>query len=397
MSIERANRLIAASTPATVALVLLVLALSIQSAHAQGGDEIHVHKQLGRSNPTVYVGEYLTFTIEIRNDAAFTITTLPLSDTYNAAVLGYYDAAPPPDSTGAGWLSWNDLTTTFGDLAPGQQIVVVVGFIAEHPEQAVVNYAEVHDAEGSGGALGGATGVSTDTESVGGSSPLDKELLINPGSTLLLPQVGMPLTFSIVITNDGYTSMTVAPLVDIYNPAWLAFSYAAPPPDQVDEANGVLAWTDVISSRGSGPIPPHGTISVTTVFTALAVLDGVSANSAEVSGARDWYDNDLAGGSDDVPITIIQGPTPAPAPTLTPTATPTSTPSATPRQPAPTQPAPTSIIATATPEQTAQVTPAFLPESGRASGTPNGVLLAVLLAGVVMASALHQSLRNQTN
>ena len=113
MNIERVNRLIAASTPATVALVLLVLALSTQSARAQGGDEIYVHKQLGRSDPTVYVGEYLTFTIEIRNDAAFTITTLPLSDTYNAAVLGYRDGAPPPDSAGADWLYWNDLTTTF--------------------------------------------------------------------------------------------------------------------------------------------------------------------------------------------------------------------------------------------------------------------------------------------
>jgi hypothetical protein len=382
-----------ASALATVALALLVLGLSTQSARAQVGAEIYVHKQLGRSDNTVYVGQYLTFTIEIRNEAAFTVTTLPLSDTFNSDVLAYQDAAPcGPDSTGTDWLHWDDLTNCFGDLAPGETVVVVVGFIAEHPAPAVVNYAEVHDALGTVGLLGDATDIITDAESVGGSSPVNKELYHAPGTVLVPPQVGMPLIFTIVITNNGYTSMTTAPLVDTYNPDWLAFNYAEPPADQVDEVNGILTWFDVVASRGTGPVPAHGTISVMAVFTALSSLDDAMANGAEVSGATDWYDNDLAGGSDEVPITIIDSlvtpSAPAPAPTTTPAPVSTATPTApvVPTQPAHTQPAPTPVIATATPTQatTGQlaVTPAFLPESGQGTNTPHdndGFLLVIIL------------------
>jgi hypothetical protein len=393
---ERVNRLVVASALATVALALLVLGLSTQSARAQGGFEIYVHKQLGRSDPTVYVGQYLTFTIEIRNDAAFPISTLPLSDTFNADVLAYQDAAPcDPDRTGPNWLHWDDLTTCFGVLDPGETVFVVVGFIAEHPAPAIVNHAEVHDAQGTVGLLGEATDVVTGSESVGGSSPVNKELFHAPGTALVPPQVGGPLMFTIVITNSGYTSMTTAPLADTYNPTWLAFNYAEPPPDYVDEVNGILSWADVIASRGTGPVPPHGTISVMAVFTALSSLDDAMANGAEVSGATDWFGNELAGGSDQVPITIIEAlvtpSAPAPAPTDTPAPASTATPTApfVPTQPAHTQPAPTPVIATATPTgeatEQAAVTPAFLPESGQtSSGAPNGglFLFVLLLIGL---------------
>jgi hypothetical protein len=270
---------------------------------AQGIDDISVNKKLGRSDPTVFVGEYLTFTIDIVNNSPFTVTTLPLTDDYNASVLGFADAVPPPNDIDAsvGQLDWSDLTETFGDLAPGQSVRVVVGFIAEHPEPAIVNHAEVHDAEGTGGDLGGGDSEDRSGESIGGSSPVDKQLA--PG---LQPQRGLPLTFTVFITNDGYTTMTVAPLVDRYEPAWITFSYAVPPPDGIDVTRGVLTWTDVTS--WTGDIPPHGVISVTTVFTALKTVTN-TINQVEVVHAQDWYSNDLAGGSDLVPIKIVE-PTP---------------------------------------------------------------------------------------
>jgi hypothetical protein len=342
MDTVKTSKLMAALTLAIIALALLALALSLQSARAQAGG-IYVDKQLGRGDPVVYVGEYLTFTIFIRNDATFTVTTLPLSDTYNAAVLGFADADPPPDSvnTGTGRLDWNDLTTTFGDLAPDQSILVVVGFVAEHPAPAVVNAAEVHDAIGSAGALSDTVSTASNTESIGGSSPVDKELLAG-----LTPQVGQPLTFTITITNDGFTTMTIAPLVDTYNPAWMAFSTAVPPPDVVDTAAGTLIWLDLTQQLGD--VPPHGTLSVTTVFTALTATDN-AANHAQVAGAVDWYGNELSGGGDDVPITIIGAPS-APTPTATPTqvvrkqrpgptATATATPLPTPTEAVPLLPA----------------------------------------------------------
>jgi hypothetical protein len=363
MNIKRSSQLVVALALSVVALASLIMVLSAQSARAQAGGEIYVDKRLGRADPVVHVGEYLTFTIVVRNDTTFTVTTLPLSDTYNAAVLGYADAVPAPDSVdqGAGQIDWVDLTTFFGDLSPGQQIVVVVGFIAEHPQPAVVNMAEVHDALGSGGVLSDTNSTVTDTESVGGSSPVDKELLAG-----LIPQAGLPLTFTIVITNDGFTTMTVAPLIDTYDPSWLQFKDAVPPPDLVDAVGGVLTWSDV--TLWTGDIPAHGMVSVTTAFTALAAVAG-AANSAEVAGARDWYGNDLAGGADQVPITIIEGPTATPAPTPAATAT-RMPPAAT-----PTQRAPAPVPATATPAPT----PVFLPESGQTAGISNNGLLAALL------------------
>jgi hypothetical protein len=373
-----AKKLVVSLALATTALVALIAIVSSQSVSAQAGD-IYVDKQLGRPNPVVYVGEYLTFTIFIRNDSPFTVTSLPLSDTYNTAVLGFADATPMPDNVneGAGRLDWVDLTTYFGELPPGDSIVVVVGFIAERPEPSVVNAAEVHDALGTGGALSGTNSTLTNTTSVGGSSPVEKDLLEG-----LIPQVGLPLTFTITITNSGFTTMTVMPLVDTYNPAWMAYSYAVPAPDIVDEANGELTWLDL--TNWAGDVPAHGTVTVITVFTAL--ISGDAVNSAEVSGASDWYENELAGGSDLVPITIIEGPTPIP------TTAPTSVPAT--RQPAPTSaPASTSVpasTATPNPTPTNTVVP-LLPQSGeqttkRGSCNASAGLL-VLGVGVVVLSA----------
>ncbi|MBN1486553.1 MAG: hypothetical protein JW981_02850, partial [Anaerolineae bacterium] len=236
MARKRNLLLLTIALPVIVLLGLIFsLGLSKQLTYAQGGG-IYVNKQLGRSNPVVHVGEYLTFTILIRNDTAFTVTRLPLRDNYNASVLGQPDAIPAPDTIDpTGQLDWEDLTTYFGDLAPGQQVMVIVGFIAEHPEPAVVNRAEVHDAlNEQGDLIIDEQSTITDTESVGGSAPVEK--VLQEGLT---PQAGQLLTFTIVITNEGYTTMTLVPLVDTYNPAWLAFSYGDPPPDQIDAARGV--------------------------------------------------------------------------------------------------------------------------------------------------------------
>jgi hypothetical protein len=97
-------------------------------------------------------------------------------------------------------------------------------------------------------------------------------------------------------------------------------------------------------------------------------------NRAEVVGASDWYGNDMGGGADEVPITII-GPTPTPAPTATPRPKPKDT-------PAPTA-TPTPITPTPTPTPVAPL----LPETGNAGRGVGRSLAAVLLvlgAGVAL-------------
>ncbi|MBL1130770.1 MAG: hypothetical protein HND44_20185, partial [Chloroflexi bacterium] len=277
---------------------LVALSAALTPARAQQS-EIFVDKRLGRSNPVVYVGEYLTFTIQIENRTNFTVTTLPLSDTFNTDVLAFVDATPMPDSVdaGNGRLDWNDLTTTFGDLPPGATVWVVVGFIAEHPAPAVVNRAEVHDALSSGGQIGGGGDDSNEGSSIGGSTPVDKEMVGN-----VEPEVGQPLTFTIRITNSGYATLTVVPLFEDYDPEFLQFSFAVPQPDSVDEVAGQLYWSDL--TTWFGDVGSFSSIQITAVFTALAPI-ALTTNSASVSGSSDWYGNDLDGGADQVPITIV--------------------------------------------------------------------------------------------
>lgn len=295
---HRLTRLAGSLLLAVSLLVLLASWFTITTVQAQD-PEISVTKQLGRSDPVVYVGQYLTFTIDIVNNSLFTVTTLPLTDDYNESVLAFVDASVPYSSidTNTGQIEWDDLTTTFGDLPPDQSVTVIVGFIAEHPEATVVNYAEVHDAEGTGGSLGDSDDTNQDGESIGGSAPLEKRI-----DDDVIPEVGLPLTFTISITNDGYTTMTVVPLLENYDPAFLQYSFAVPPPDTVDEINGELNWDDLTNYFGD--VSAQQAISLTAVFTALASIDG-TMNEASVSAAQDWYGNDMAGGSDLVPILII--------------------------------------------------------------------------------------------
>lgn len=354
--------LFAAILPLLVLFSLPIFSHSPQTVQAQTND-IVVDKQLQRTDPVVRVGELLTFTIRIENQSAFTVTTLPLSDTFNTAVLGFANAIPAPDTvtTATGNLDWTDLTTFFGDLAPGQVVTVVTQFVAEHPATAIVNQAEVHDAVGSNGSLNGGDDADNSGESIGGSLPLEKR--INEGIT---PTAGLPITFTISITNDGAITTTVLPLTEDYDPTIIQFSSAVPPPDFVDELTGILTWTDITSPLGD--LPAFGTISVTVVFTAL-VSTNDSINQASISGAVDWYDNDLAGGADDVPITIIE----QTAPTATPVPNPTNTPQ-------PGAPAPT---ATPTPTATATAVPAAaFPDTGipPTSVTPVTAVLALIAA-----------------
>jgi len=360
--------LFAALVPLLFLFSLPIFSPSLLTVQAQTND-IVVDKQLQRADPVVRVGEMLTFTIRIENQSAFTVTTLPLSDTFNTAVLGFANAIPFPENvnTATGRLDWTDLTTFFGDLAPGQVVTVVTEFIAEHPATAIVNQAEVHDAIGNNGSLNGGDDSDNTGESIGGSLPLDKR--INEG---IIPTARLPITFTIAIANDGAVTTTVLPLTENYDPTIIQFSSAVPPPDFVDEMTGILTWTDITSPLGD--LPAFGTFSVTVVFTALTSTND-SINQASISGAVDWYDNDLAGGADDVPITIID----QTAPTATPAPTPTNTP-----QPA--GPAPTNAP---TPTATATAVPvAAFPETGIPPTTVTPITAVLALIAAILPGAI---------
>ncbi|MBI1298716.1 DUF11 domain-containing protein, partial [bacterium] len=106
---------------------------------------ILVTKTLETPNP-VSVGAEITFSIRITNTGPTTIVTLPLSDTYEAEFITFVRGIPPHDRATTGEVEWFDLTTVFGDLAPGASVEVKVVFTADKPTPTTINVATVVNA-----------------------------------------------------------------------------------------------------------------------------------------------------------------------------------------------------------------------------------------------------------
>jgi uncharacterized repeat protein (TIGR01451 family) len=347
-------------------LTLLSLAQIQRISRAQGS--VTLNKVLNRTSPVVRVGEVLSFTITLTNDAGFTLTNVTLVDTYNQGVLAFAGSAPAPDGIdpGSGVLTWTNVATP--PILPGQTLTFTIFFTAEHPQTAVVNRVRAQDITGTQGAISDADASDKIDEAIGGQAPLFKNIF-PPGS---VPQVGFPVTFTHLITNDGAAVMTYLPLTDTYDAAVLQFNFAIPTPTQVSP--GVLVWTDLTTDFGD--IPPFGTVVVTTVFTAVARFNG-SVNQASTAGALDQFNNMLAAGFDEVPITIIGGDDndnddndnddndndeDIPAPTATIPVVSTATPAPTPTFEQ--MITSTTSVTTTTPVTTGS-TPKYLPETGQ--------------------------------
>ena len=108
------------------------------------------------------------------------------------------------------------------------------------------------------------------------------------------------ISFTIVVTNTGSTDLTVIPLSDTYDPAYLAFYNATPTSsdDELNERNGTILWNDLTAAPPNGTgtdLAPNGTINVTVWFIArrdTSLLGGgVTTNTATVTGAEDGGGN----------------------------------------------------------------------------------------------------------
>lgn len=341
-------------------LITLVGFQRLPLIQAQGGD-VDVVKTLNKNSNVVRVGEVLTFTIAVTNNSSFSLTNVTLIDDYDSSVLAYAYGIPAEDqhNPGTATVIWDNVASP--PIPPGGSIFITVVFTAEHPKPAVVNAARAEDiVNWENENLITTTGEITQ-EAVGGAAPLIKNSS-SPTAT-----IGLPITFTIVISNDGLALLTELPLSDTYDTQLLEFAYAIPQPDSPIRP-GFLFWRDLTTYFGD--LDPFEIITVTTVFTPLTEIISTT-NQAQTAGAKDKYGNDLAGGQGLVPIIIIDAaptatpeePTPAPMPEPTSTpkkdeSTPIPQPTAT---PFPTiTPFPT---ATPTVSNTAMV-PRMLPETG---------------------------------
>jgi len=74
-------------------------------------------------------GTTAVFNITIENTGPTTIEQIPLTDTFDDTRYQFISASPVAPSSQAGnTLTWNDLTTNFGNLLPGQKINLTVSF-----------------------------------------------------------------------------------------------------------------------------------------------------------------------------------------------------------------------------------------------------------------------------
>jgi len=113
-------------------------------------EQVELVKTLNTLAP-VRPGTPISFTIRITNTGETVIATLPLTDVYNSAYLGFVNAIPTAeDNIDDGVINWSNLTTTLGDLNPGDSVAVVVNFMAwldttALPDSATINRATIWD------------------------------------------------------------------------------------------------------------------------------------------------------------------------------------------------------------------------------------------------------------
>jgi len=149
-----------------------------------------INKTVSTAEP-VSVGQPVLFTIRITNTGDVTITTLPLSDTYDTTYLSYNSLVgstpATTDNASDGQLDWSDLTVTEGDLAPGDVIEVIVNFTAAADTSALavaqapcLNAGETCNVATVDGAMAGTDPVPTVTD----SDDVEIEELITGKSTL---------------------------------------------------------------------------------------------------------------------------------------------------------------------------------------------------------------------
>jgi LPXTG-motif cell wall-anchored protein len=393
---------------ATVAICYIAVPSNLAAApSAQTGTlSMEISKRLQGSD-VIQVGQELTFTIRITNTGTISITTLPLIDEYESSILQLERTIPLSSTnivtpaTGGGLITWSDLTTdtVFGPLNPGQSIEIITVFRAIAPRVATVNRARIGAAVGFGGQEYAGDERSSTGDAIGGQVIVRKELV-----TDTVAASGLPLTFTITISNDGAADLTRIPLRDTFDLTYLQFASAIPTPTLTSTATiteGVLEWDNVLTGLGLTRLRPGEIITVTTVFTALRSVEAAFINRAEASGVRDEFDDDVqAPRQAEVPIRIIPGPaeatptsTPTPSPVpreepqprdtpvpATPTETPTQTPSPTVETTATPTPEAAGIAATPT-----VAAPATLPRTGGSDHLLWAVIAALLLAGAALA------------
>jgi hypothetical protein len=114
-----------------------------------GGNNAPVTKVL-MTEPPIYAGMLVTFTIQVKNEGLVPIFSVPLRDAYNPGVLEFVRAVPPPSSSNqaTGELQWSDVLALLGRsrLEPGETLDITTVYRAIQAVDESTNEVEVSGA-----------------------------------------------------------------------------------------------------------------------------------------------------------------------------------------------------------------------------------------------------------
>ncbi len=210
----------------------------------------------------ITVGEQVAYRITIANTGDTALVTVPLVDTFDSSKLTLVSSSISPDgNTPAGTLTWNDLTGS-GVLAPNTSISVDLTFeaIASTAGAITTNTAR---SEGVVDENNETLPTQEDSANVRITNPCVSITKTIQGDSIV--PVGGTVTYEIVVTNCGDTTLVTIPVKDTFPTAYLDYASSTLSPTTTDESTGIITWDDV---TGTGSLAPNASLSFTVSFDA---------------------------------------------------------------------------------------------------------------------------------
>jgi len=239
--------------------------------------DLVVGKQV--SNPTPNVGDVITYTVTVANDGPNNATGVTLQDVLPAQVAFQSSAAS------AGSYDPTTRIWTVGSVPVGVTQTLTLMALVTMPgvqaNTASISHADQFDPD---------TSNNSDTASI---TPQEADLALTKFVSNPRPNVGDTVTFSVTLTNNGFSNATGVEVTDQL-PAGLTFVSATPSQGTYTSSTGL--WT--VGALAN-------TASATLTITALVASPNAQTNTATISHA-DQVDPDTGNNSASTTVTPQQ-------------------------------------------------------------------------------------------
>ena len=241
----------------------------------------------------VEVGDVLTFTIALSNGGANAATGVSVADVLPS---GYTIVSGSIDNggiynVGGTRINWSNLSVPLTGLNLTYQVTVnaPTGVAGEYTNVAEITSSDQHDPDSSPNNDDGDQ--SEDDEDAATVVPAVADLELAKSPSVVSPNVGDVITYTVTITNNGTSDATGVSVTDTV-PNGLQVVTVNNGGTQV---GNVITWSGLSVSATGG----SNTLSVTYTATVLAPGTGVSYNNVAEITASDQFDPDSIPNNDD--------------------------------------------------------------------------------------------------